>query len=72
MYLYPSCCQLSWRNGPGLTGLSRNFFIQQDGARNHIGEEDDKEFNDTLTEQDINMKLNMQVANSPDINLLNS
>ena len=32
--------------------------------------EDGKEFNDTLTEQDINTELYTQVANSPDINLL--
>ena len=28
------------------------------------------EFNDTLAAQDINAELNMQAANSPDVNLL--
>ena len=49
--------------------LSRNCYIQQDGAKSHIGE-DDKEFNDALAEQDINVELYTQVANSPDVNLL--
>ena len=49
--------------------LSRKIFIQQDGVKNHISE-NDKEFNDALTEKDINTKLYMQAANSPDINLL--
>ena len=49
--------------------LSRKIFIQQDGAKNQISE-NDKEFNDTLTEKGINAKLYMQAANLPDINLL--
>ena len=49
--------------------LSRKIFIQQDSAKSHICE-DDKEFNDALTEQDINAELYTQVANSPDMNLL--
>ena len=49
--------------------LSRKIFIQQDGAKNHISE-NDKEFNDILMEKDINAKLYMLAANSPDINLL--
>ena len=49
--------------------LSRKMYIQQDSARSHIGE-DDKEFNDSLAEQDINAKLYTQVANSPYVNLL--
>ena len=49
--------------------LSMTIFIQQDGAKNHISE-NDKEFNDTLTEKGINPKLCTQAANSPDVNLL--
>ena len=37
--------------------------------KNHISE-NDKEFNDALTEKDINAKLYMQATSSPDINLL--
>ena len=33
--------------------MSRTIYIKQDGAKNHI-REDDKEFNNTLMEQDIN------------------
>ena len=44
-------------------------FIQQDSAKIHICE-DDKEFNDALTEQDINAELYTKAPNSPDINLL--
>ena len=67
-YLYPSCCWLLWRNGPGQTGFNF-FFIQQDGAKSHNCE-DDNEFNNALTEQDINTELYIQVVNSPDVNLL--
>ena len=49
--------------------MSRRPFIQQDGAKNHIWE-DDKEFNDTLTEQSIDTALYTQAVNSPDVNLL--
>ena len=49
--------------------LSRKIFIQQDGAKNHISE-NDQAFNDTLTEKGTNAKLYTQAANSPDINLL--
>ena len=49
--------------------MSRTIYIQQDGAKNHI-HEDDKEFNNTLMEQDIDAKLYMQTLNSPDVNLL--
>ena len=48
--------------------MSRKLFIQQDGAENHICE-DDKEFNNTLMEQNINAILYMQTPNSPDVNL---
>ena len=75
-YLYPSCCQVSWKNGPRQTDfqgknfrLSRKNCIQQDGAKSHICE-DKNEFNDTLTEQDINAELYAQVANSPDVKSL--
>ena len=47
----------------------RKIFIQQDGAKNHICE-DDKEFNNALTDQNINAELYTQVANSADVNLL--
>ena len=46
------------------------FYIQQDGAKRNISE-DDKEFNNALAEQDINVELYTQAANSPDVNLLN-
>ena len=49
--------------------MSRTIFIQQDGAKNHICE-DDEEFNNVLMQQDIDAKLYMQTLNSPDINLL--
>ena len=49
--------------------MSRKLFIQQDGAENHICE-DDKEFNDALMEQNINAVLYMQTLNSPDVNFL--
>ena len=55
---------------PQTDRLSRKIYIQQDGAKSHIGE-DDKEFNDALAEQDINAELYTQAANSPDENLLN-
>ena len=54
---------------PWTDRLSRKIYIQQDGAKSHIGE-DDKEFKEALAEQDINAKLNTQTANSPDVNLL--
>ena len=44
-------------------------FIQQDGAKSHICEDDNK-FNNALTEQDINVELYTQAADSPDVNLL--
>ena len=49
--------------------MSRTIYIQQDGVKNHI-REDDEEFNNSLTEQEINVKLYMQTLNSPDVNLL--
>ena len=47
----------------------RKIFIQQDGAKNHI-HEDDKLFNDALAENGVDMELYTQAANSPDVNLL--
>ena len=55
---------------PQTDRLSRKIYIQQDGAKSHIGE-DDKEFKEALAEQDINAKVHAQAANSPDVNLLN-
>ena len=55
---------------PQTDRLPRKIFIQQDGAKSHICEDDNK-FNDTLTEQDINAELYTQAVNSPDVNLLN-
>ena len=49
--------------------LSRKIYIQQDGAKNHISE-DDKVFKEALVEKGINGKLHMQAANSPNVNLL--
>ena len=49
--------------------MSRTTYIQQDGVKNHI-REDDKEFNNALTEQEIGAKLYTQTLNSPDVNLL--
>ena len=48
--------------------MSRTIYIQQDGAKNHI-HEDDEEFNNALTEQEINTKLYTQMPNLPDVNL---
>ena len=45
------------------------IFIQQDGAKNHI-HEDDKLFNDPLEENGVDAELYTQAANSPDVNLL--
>ena len=48
--------------------MLRTIYIQQDGAKNHI-HEDDEEFNNALMEQDIDTKLYMQTPNSPGVNL---
>ena len=48
---------------------SRKIFIQQDGAKNHI-REDDKLFNNALAENGVNAELYTQSPNSPDVNLL--
>ena len=48
---------------------SRKIFIQQDGAKNHICE-DDKLFNAALEENGVNAELYTQSPNSPDVNLL--
>ena len=56
-------------NWPRQDRLSRKIFIQQDGAKTHI-QEDDKFFNDALVETGINAELYTQAVNSPDVNLL--
>ena len=48
---------------------SRKIFIQQDGAKNHI-REDDKLFNAALEENGVDAELYTQSPNSPDVNLL--
>ena len=47
----------------------RKIFIQQDGAKNHI-REDDKLFNAALEENGVDAELYTQSPNSPDVNLL--
>ena len=54
---------------PQTDRLSRKIFIQQDGAKSHICEDDNK-FSDALAEQGINVELYTQAANSPNVNLL--
>ena len=54
---------------PQTDRLSRKIYIQQDSPKSHIGE-DNKEFKDTLAEQDINVEFCTQAATSPDVNLL--
>ena len=49
--------------------ITRKIFIQQDGAKNHI-HEDDKLFNDALEENRVDVELYTQASNSPDVNLL--
>ena len=48
--------------------MLRTIYIQQDGPKNHI-REDDEEFNNTLMEQDIDAKLYTETSNSPGTNL---
>ena len=48
---------------------SRKIFIRQDGAKNHI-HEDNKLFNAALEENGVNAELYTQSATSPDVNLL--
>ena len=57
---------LKW---PRRDRMSRTIYIQQDGVKNHI-REDDEEFNNALMEQEIDAKLYMQTPNSPDVNSL--
>ena len=47
----------------------RTIFIQQDGAKNHI-RDDDKLFNAALEENGVDAQLYAQSPNSPDVNLL--
>ena len=49
--------------------MSRTIYIQQDGVKNHI-REDDEEFNNVLMEQEIDAKLYTKTLNSPDVNIL--
>ena len=49
--------------------LSRKFFIEQHGAKNHISC-NDKLFNNALVNNGINATLYTQAVNSPDVNLL--
>ena len=49
--------------------ISRKSFIQPDGAKNHICQ-DDKLFNDALEENGVDAQLYTQAANSLDVNLL--
>ena len=54
---------------PWTDRLSRKIWIQQDGAKSHINT-DDNEFKEVLQDQELNMGLYIQAANSPDVNLL--
>ena len=54
---------------PQTDRLSRKIWIQQDGAKSHISTDDD-EFTEALHDQEINVGLYTQAANSPDVNLL--
>ena len=47
----------------------KNYLHTARWCENHI-REDDEEFNNALTEQEIDAKLYMQTPNSPDVNLL--
>ena len=57
------------KNWPRRDRMLRTIYIQQDGAKTHI-RQDDEEFNNALMESDIDAKLYMQTLNSPDANLL--
>ena len=67
--LIPKLLPAIMEKWPRSDRLSRKIFIQQDGAKNHISE-DDKVFKDALMEKGVNAKLYMRAANSPDVNLL--
>ena len=54
---------------PQMDRLSRKIWIQQDGAKSHINM-DDNELKEALKDQEINVGLYTQAANSPDVNLL--
>ena len=54
---------------PWTDRLSRKIWIQQDGTKSHINKEND-EFKEALHDQEINVGLYTQAANSPDVNLL--
>ena len=54
---------------PWTDWLLRKILIQQDSGKSHISADDD-EFNEALIDQNINVELYTQAANSPDVNLL--
>ena len=54
---------------PRTDRLSRKIWIQQDGAKSHINT-DNEEFREAIQDQELNVGLYTQVANSPDVNLL--
>ena len=54
---------------PRTERLSRKIWIQQDGAKSHINT-DDEEFREAIQDQELNVGLYTQAANSPDVNLL--
>ena len=49
--------------------LYRKMWIQQDRAKSHINT-DDEEFREAIQDQELNVGLYTQAANSPDVNLL--
>ena len=52
---------------PRMDRLLRKIWIQQDGTKSHIST-DDSEFKEALHDQEINVGLYTQAANSPDVN----
>ena len=52
---------------PRMDRLLRKIWIQQDGTKNHIST-DDNEFKEAFHDQEINVGLYTQAANSPDVN----
>ena len=54
---------------PQTDQLLRKILIQQDGAKSHISADDD-EFKEAMIDQNINVELYTQAANSPYVNLV--
>ena len=54
---------------PWTDRLSRKIWIQQDGAKSHINT-DNEDFREAIQDQELNVGLYTQAANSPDVNLL--